>query len=140
MKTLTLLFITLLGSIGCTNTPSSVTVDQSGVITATGAKKFGGKNMIYAKSGESTVIIADNNDDSIKELGKSFRFGAGALAATDIFNTVTGGLTSVKNTKTAAGVSTTGLKEKTAQIGLEEATKQKALDIELEALKLGAGE
>jgi hypothetical protein len=140
MKTLTLLFITLLGSIGCTSKPGSITVDPNGVITATGAQKLGGRSMVYAKNDKTTIVISDDNEGSFKEFNKSLRFGAGALAATSIADTITGGVTSVKNAKTAADVSKTGLVEGTKKVGLEQATIQKGMELEFEALKLGAGE
>jgi len=96
--------------------------------------------MIYAKSGESTVIIADNNEESVKELGKSFRFGAGAFAAANIFSNGAAAYQSVKNTKTAADVSKAGLVENTKVVGLKEATAQKGLELEMKAMEMGLAE
>ncbi len=140
MKTLTLLFITLLGSISCTSKPGSIIVDPNGVITATGAQKLGGRSMVYAKNDKTTIVISDNNEDSFREGNKTLRGGIFTWGATSVFSDAASAYQSVKNTKTAADVSKAGLVENTKVVGLKEATTQKGMELEFEALKLGAGE
>lgn len=138
MKILLLLSCLLL--VSCTTKPGSVTISPNGTITATGAQKLGGRSMVYAKNDKTTIVVSDDNQESFKEFNKSLRFGAGTWGATRITDTITNGVTSVKNAKTAADVSKTGLVEGTKKFGLEQTTIQKGMELELEAMKLGAGE
>ncbi len=115
----------------CTVTPATVKVDG---IEATGSKNLGSDEMIYARKGNTEVAIASNNSRSFREGASVVKFGIGTWGLTDIWSTGASTYQSVKNSKTAAGITNTAAKEGTKQLGITEATKVKGLELEAAAL------
>ena len=97
------------------NTPATVTV---GDVTIKSSGRAGGQGLIYAEHGKTKVLIADNNEDSFREINKTARFGLGVSGAVDLAGIGANAWKSVSNTKTAAGVSTAAGQETTKQAGI----------------------
>jgi hypothetical protein len=112
--------------IGC-STSSMVTMADGTTVKSAG--RFGGQGVMTVESGGSKVMVADNNEESFRELAKTVRFGIGVDGLKSITSSISGAYKSVTNAKTSADITKNGLTEATNQVGLQEITKQKALEI-----------
>lgn len=120
--------IILFAALVSCNTPATV---QVGDITVKSSGRAGGKGMIYVSQGDTQIRIADDNEDSFREINKTGRFGLGAAQLGSVARSGINAAASVKNAKTAAGVTNTAAKE---------GTKQAAIAAEREAARLAAEE
>lgn len=72
--------VSCLASTGCTSSPATVTLKPNGEIVLTSSKKFGGRQVIYAKSGTGVGVIVDENEKSFAEGNRNVVFGLGSWA------------------------------------------------------------
>lgn len=65
---------------GCTSSPATVTLKPNGEIVLTSSKKFGGRQVMYAKSEVGVGVIVDENEKSFAEGNRNVVFGLGSWA------------------------------------------------------------
>lgn len=128
-----LLFLSLacLLSTSCTISQPEVTV---GDISAKGGKKFGGKQLIIVERGDTRLLIGDNNEQSFRDGTSLGKWGIAGWTLSDIVGTGASAAKSITATKSSAKVANTAVKEQTKQIGLQEVTKQKSIEVAAEAI------
>ena len=111
--------------VGC-STPGEITI---GDIKAKSGARMGGKTLLMAQKGDTKVVLIDDQEKSFQDFTSFGKWGITGWALTDLGRTAASAITSVKNTKTAAGVSNTAVKE---------ATKGKAIDASVEQSRIAA--
>jgi hypothetical protein len=113
------------------STSNSVVVDG---ISIKSGSRVGGKDMIFVKKGDTVVMAGANNEKSFSDSISGIKWLGGYWAASDITDTVSSALMSTTNSKTAAGVADTAVKEATKQSGIKASTDQAKIAAEAAAI------
>ena len=87
--------------------------------------------MIYVKKGDTVIMAGADNEKSFQDGTSLGKFGLGAWVANNLIDTGAAAYQSVKNSKTAAGVTNTAAKEATKQSAIKATTDQAKIAAEM---------
>jgi len=93
--------------------------------------------MIAVQKGDTTVVMADNNEKSFQDGASLGKFGIGTIGAVNIFDTAAATYNSVKNLATKSGVEKTALVEGTKKAGIQATTDQARIAAEVKMFEMG---
>ncbi len=114
------------------NTPAVITLADGTSIKTPG--RVGGQGIVSVTSGQNTVLVSDDNEDSFRELNKTGRFLGGTAVFGGIAKTGINAFQKVSTAKTAADVSMNAAGEATNQAAIQATTDQARIAAEAAAL------